>query len=88
MKLLRDKKGQSVINGLQTTILGIASLAIILTVALYVLTSVGDEMPDNSVAQNATTSMTTSLAKAPTWVGILVIVIFAGAVMSFFYFRG
>jgi len=87
MKLLKDKKGQSVISGLQATIFGLGSLAIVLTIVLYVLTSVGDEMPAGSTAQNATLDMTTSIGKAPTWIGILVIVIFAVAVMSFFYLR-
>jgi len=63
MKLLKDKKGQSVISGLQATIFGLGSLAIVLTIVLYVLTSVGDEMPAGSTAQNATLDMTTSIEK-------------------------
>lgn len=80
MKL--NKKGQ-VINGLTVAIGAIAGLAILLAITLYVLTSVGDSMTANSAAQNATTDIVTKLATAPTWIGILIVVIFASAVLYF-----
>jgi hypothetical protein len=76
------KKGQ-VINGLSVAIGAIVGLAITLAIGLYVLSSVGDSMTTNSAAQNATEDIVDKLADAPVWIGILVIVIFAGAVLYF-----
>lgn len=76
------KKGQ-VINGLTVAISAIAGLAIVLALTLYVLSAVGDEMEDNSEAQNATKSIVEKLGGAPVWIGILIVVIFASAVMYF-----
>lgn len=76
------KRGQ-VINGLTVAISAIAGLAILLAITLYVLSEVGDSMTDNSAAQNATVDITEKLATAPVWIGILIIVIFASAVLYF-----
>jgi len=76
------KKGQ-VINGLTVAIGAIAGLAILLAITLYVLSEVGDNMDTDSAAQNATESIVEKLATAPVWIGILIIVIFASAVLYF-----
>jgi len=77
-----NKKGQ-VINGLTVAIGAIAGLAILLAITLYVLAEVGDGMEADSAAQNATVDITEKLATAPVWIGILIIVIFASAVLYF-----
>lgn len=76
------KKGQ-VINGLTMAISAIAGLAILLAISLYVLSSVSSSMDTNSASQNATNAIVTKLATAPTWIGILIVVIFASAVLYF-----
>lgn len=89
------KKGQGVMNGLQVTVLAIVSLAIILAIGLYVLQEVqnattadGTSTGASTKASNATGTIISKLSTAPTWIGILIVVIFAAAVMTYFYFRG
>lgn len=85
-----NKKGQ-VINGLQAAIMGIGTLAIILAIVLYVLQEVQTATLTSTglttAASNATGSMITKVGTAPTWIGILIVVIFAAAVLSYFYFK-
>lgn len=84
MKLL-NKKGN--IGALQVFIMGIAGVAVTLAIVLYVVSAISDEMPDGSAAQNATGDITDSLAKAPTWIGILIIVFLAALVLGYFAMR-
>ena len=93
MKLL-DKKGQ-VVNGLQSFIFGIVAIAVILAIGLYVLQEMRDATTldggasgyDNqtTMASNATGDIIDKIAVAPTWIGILIIVVFATAILSYFY---
>jgi len=88
------KKGQ-VINGLTVAIGAIAGLAILLAITLYVLVGVaettsgsdagtyGTASGTTTVASNATETIITKLATAPVWIGILIIVIFASAILYF-----
>ena len=84
MKLL-NKKGN--IGALQMFIMGIAGVAVTLAIVLYVVDAVGDEMDTNSAAQNASKDIVTALAKAPTWIGILIIVFLAALVLGYFSLR-
>ena len=38
-------------------------------------------------AYNATGSIITQLGQAPTWIGLLIVVVFASAILAYFYFR-
>ena len=82
-----DKKGQ-VLGNLQQAIMGFGTIVVVLAIILFIVNGVGTAMPENSNAQNATKSIETKLAGADVWIGILVIVVFATAVMSYFYMRG
>ena len=84
MKLL-NKKGN--IGALQMFIMGIAGVAVTLAIVLYVVDAVGDEMDTTSAAQNASKDIVTALAKAPTWIGILIIVFLAALVLGYFSLR-
>jgi ABC-type Na+ efflux pump permease subunit len=83
------KKGN--ISAIQAFIMGIVSIAVILALGLYVLQEVSDNTKDNGTAteaSDATDSIITELAGVPTWIGLLIVVVFAAAVLSYFYFRG
>jgi len=91
MKLM-NKKGQT-LNNLQIAIMAFAGIVITLAIVLYVLqqlqyatTSDGTSTGTSTKSSNATGSMIDKLATIPTWVGILVVVVFASAVMSYFFF--
>ena len=81
-----NKKGQ-ILNGLQGAVMAFGSIAVILAIILYVVNQVGAAMPANSNAQNATEEIESKLADAPTWLGIILIVIFATAVLAYFYMK-
>ena len=85
MKMLKQNKAN--IGALQVFIMGIAGVAITLAIVLYVVTAVGDEMTAGSAAKNATLDIVDSLAKAPTWIGILIIVFLAALVLGYFSMR-
>jgi hypothetical protein len=88
------KKGQ-IINGLTVSISAIIGIAILLAIGLTVLRSVATGIEENNnplyteasgtvtAAGNATIDIIDSLSNTSVWIGILVIVIFAGAVLYF-----
>jgi len=90
MKIL-NKKGQG-IGGIQVFIMGIVTIAVVLAIGLYVLQEVQTAtLTDAGVATNASVAVGNvidALADAPTWIGLLIIVVFASAVLAFFYMRG
>ena len=86
MKML-NKKGQ-VLGNLQQAIMGFGTIVVVLAIVLFIVNGVGTAMPDDSYAQNATESIEEKLASTDVWIGILVIVVFATAVMAYFYIRG
>ena len=92
MKMLNKKGQANVMTGLTAFVMGIVALAMVLAIGLLVLqevqtaTLVGGVAGGNStIASNATGSIVTKLATAPTWIGILIIVGFATVVLSLFY---
>ena len=87
MKLLNSKKGQ-IITSLQSFIMGIVTIGVILAIGLYILSSVGDSMDAGSAEKNATTSIISKLGDAPTWIGLLIVVVFASAILGYFYVQG
>ena len=91
---LLNKKGQVVAN-LQGFIMAVVTIAVILAIGLYVLQNVSDNTKvggvstgASTVASNATDTMITKLATAPTWIGLLIVVVFASAILAYFYMKG
>jgi hypothetical protein len=89
-----NNKGQ-VMSGLQGFILGLAGVAIVLAIALIVLTELsttahvgGVSTGATTQASNATDAIITKLATVPTWIGIIIVVALAFIVLGFFYVRG
>jgi uncharacterized protein (UPF0333 family) len=83
------KKGQ-VVNNLQVFIMAVVTIAVILAVGLFVLQEVQGATKDGATAtaaSNATGDIITKLASAPTWIGILIVVVFASAILAYFYMR-
>jgi len=92
MKML-SKKGQ-IISNLQGFVMAVVTIGVILAIGLYVLqemqyatTSDGTSSGTATVASNATGSIISKLSTAPTWIGLLIVVVFASAILAYFYFR-
>jgi uncharacterized protein (UPF0333 family) len=88
MKLL-SRKGQVVAN-LQGFIMAIVTIAVVLAIGLYVLQEVQNNTMNGAVttaASNATGDIIEKLGTAPTWIGLLIVVVFASAILAYFYFR-
>jgi uncharacterized protein (UPF0333 family) len=85
-----NKKGQ-IVGNLQTLIMAIVTIAVILAVGLFVLQEVGNATKDNGIATastNSTLGIIEKLGTAPTWIGILITVMFASAILAYFYMSG
>lgn len=80
--ILSNKKGQS-LGGLYGGILVIASIGILLALVMYILTSIGDSLPNESAAQNATSTMVDQFVDFLPWLGIILLVLAAGVVLFF-----
>jgi len=97
MKLL-SKKGQ-IVSNLQGFVMAVVTIGVILAIGLYVLQEmqVAVEQANNAsyttgsatvtAAGNATGKIITKLGTAPTWIGLLIVVVFASAILAYFYFR-
>ena len=92
MKML-TKKGQ-IVSNLQGFIMAIVTIGVILAIGLYVLQEMqyattldGTSTGNSTIASNATGAIITKLATAPTWIGLLIVVVFASAILAYFYFR-
>jgi len=92
MKML-NKKGQ-IVSNLQGFVMAIVTIGVILAIGLYVLqemqyatTSDGTSTGTATAASNATGKIITKLGTAPTWIGLLIVVVFASAILAYFYFR-
>ena len=83
-----NKKGQVVAN-LQGFIMAVVTIAVILAVGLFVLQEVQSATAGESTtaASNATGSIIEKLGQAPVWIGILIVVVFASAILAYFYMR-
>ena len=80
--ILSAKKGQS-LGGLYGGILVIASIGILLALVMYILSSIGDSLPVNSAAANATDTMVDQFVDFLPWLGIILLVLAAGVVLFF-----
>jgi uncharacterized protein (UPF0333 family) len=92
MKML-NKKGQ-IVSNLQGFVMAIVTIGVILAIGLYVLqemqyatTSDGTSTGTATAASNATGTIIEKLGNAPTWIGLLIVVVFASAILAYFYFR-
>jgi len=98
MKLIA-KKGQ-VIGNLQVFIMAVVTIAVIIAIGLYVLSSIETTVEQANdptwtsasdtvtAAGNATGDIIDELGNTPTWIGLLIVVVFASAVLAYFYLRG
>ena len=77
-----NKKGQS-LGGLYGGILVIASIGILLALVLYILSSIGESLPANSSAANATVTLVEQFVDFLPWLGIILLVLAAGVVLFF-----
>lgn len=80
--------------------MAVVTIGVILAIGLYILQevdlSIGQSANSDytvasaaaTPANNATRSLITKLGTAPTWIGLLIVVVFASAILSYFYFRG
>ena len=80
--LSTNKRGQS-LGGLYGGILVIASIGILLALVMYILNGVGDALPDDSAAQNATDTLIDQFVDFLPWLGIILLVLAAGVVLFF-----
>ena len=71
--------------------MAIVTIAVVLAIGLYVLAEVQTNTlasdGTTTAASNATGTMITKLGTAPTWIGLLIVVVFASAVLAYFYLR-
>jgi protein-S-isoprenylcysteine O-methyltransferase Ste14 len=74
MKLL-NKKAQSGLGIVVGIAVALLVITIVVAVAAYVSSEFGEEMPDDSAAQNITEEMTDTVAILPSWTKIFVIVL-------------
>jgi len=78
---LKNKKGMS-LGDLYPVILTIALVAILLAVVLFVLDEFGDQMTDDSAAQNATEAVITDFADFIPWIGVILLIVAAAIVLG------
>ena len=76
------------ITGLQAFIMGIVGIAMTIGIGMYVLTTFSTaEGLNNTTAGTKVGELSTKLGGAVTWIGILILVVFASAVLVYFYNR-
>ena len=97
MKII-SKKGQ-IVSNLQGFVMAIVTIGVILAIGLYVLSEMADATSGSAegtygtasgtttAASNATEKIVTKLGTTPTWIGLLIVVVFASAILAYFYFR-
>jgi len=74
------------INGLQAFIMGIVGIAMTIGIGMYVLTQFSTaEGMNGTTAGTKVAELATKLGGAVTWIGILILVVFASAVLVYFY---
>jgi type II secretory pathway component PulF len=81
MRKITSKRGQ--LGGLSGGVLTIVVVGILVAISMYILTSIGDNLTDNSAAQNATNDIVTQLTDFVPWLGIILLVLAAGIVLFF-----
>jgi len=86
-----NKKGQ-IVSSLQGFVMAIVTIAVVLAIGLYVLQEVSTNTKTDgttaTAASNATDDIIDKLGNAPTWIGLLIVVVFATAILAYFYMRG
>ena len=74
------------IGGLQAFVMGIVGIAMTIGIGMYVLTQFATaEGMNNTTAGTKVSELSTKLGGAVTWIGILILVVFASAVLIYFY---
>ena len=76
------------VTGLQAFVMGIVGIAMTLGIGIYVLTefSTADGLNGTDAGTDVST-LADKLGGATTWIGILILVVFASAVLVYFYNR-
>ncbi|HEA46673.1 MAG TPA: type II secretion system protein [Candidatus Pacearchaeota archaeon] len=79
--LMKDKRGMT-IGDIYPTMLVIALVAILIAVVLLVLDKFGDQMDNDSLAQNATENIAQQISDFVPWIGIILLIIAAAIVIG------
>jgi len=79
--LLKNKKGLGV-GDIYPIILIIATVAILLAVVMFVLGEFGDQMTNQSAAQNATKDIVEDFVDFIPWIGIILLIVAAAIVLG------
>ena len=79
--LLKNKKGMG-IGDLYPVMLTICLVAILIAIVLFVLDEFGQQMTNNSLAQNATEDISEDISDFIPWIGIILLVIAAAIVLG------
>jgi len=77
----KSKRGMS-LGDLYPVILTIALVAILLAVVLYVLDEFGNQMDNDSAAQNATEDVIDDFADFVPWIGVILLIVAAAIVLG------
>jgi len=80
-EIFKDKRGLG-IGDLYSIILTVAIVAILLAVVLFVLDEFGDQMTNESAAQNATEDIIDDFTDFIPWIGIILLVVAAAIVLG------
>jgi len=80
-KITSSKRGQ--LGGLSGGVLAIVVVGILVAISMYILSQIGDNLPDNSAAANATGDIVDQLVSFVPWLGIILLVLAAGIVLFF-----
>ena len=80
-RLNKDKRGMG-IGDIYPTMLTIGLVAILIAIVLFVLQEFGNEMDNNSFAQNATEEVSEAIADFVPWIGIILLIVAAAIVLG------
>ena len=83
MQMMKTKKGQGVFDALSAIAIGVAALAIVLTVAFLILSNLASntQVAADANATAAVQTITNDAATIPSWVGLVLLVAIAGLIL-------
>ena len=67
---------------LQSFIISVVIVGVTLVIGIYITSEIGDQMEENSTAQNAAEDVVDALATGTSWISILVVVGFAVIILT------
>jgi len=81
VKANKSKKGMN-LGDLYPVILTIALVAILLAIVMFVLNEFGDQMDNDSAAENATEDIVDDFSDFVPWIGVILLVVAAAIVLG------